>query len=684
MNLETPTEFDIYVANAAEFAKVNGITFSRTELPLVLEKWKGWGPAVVKSQVTFDTSDIQHPKIVTPQISVDDSAYLADTADPSKQILDKPLSTAGGSDPAPPSPFSNFQLIEQSSDAAARGEHEPLLQSDGSNIAGSSSGSQLSGSSDSSVTSNNDLYRSITSVRVNGVVSDLTVVLQTTAKAAGIAGMAIAPVFIILDFSHGNLVGGAFGALGLFLGILATTAIEGPVGWLVGGLAAFFAIIPSFFTHPTSDPPRTSNTTEIIQYAFFGDIHHTGNEKCREQNPNCTAMYGPSVIAITFKWDNFDPIAFLLQFNNGYSMSIPEIAAAFYVVDPSKPNDGADKIATITCTPPTRGCGRFSCPPVDRSLCATAKFAINRSLVTIPVLNQTADKIYDRLIPKPNGDCKLINDVSGKTYTDYNFTITGAPAAIACGVTASLNVSGAVTLINDTNANNGRPAAFHSFGNQSTDGNIHEVAAPSPTGFPSNPLNSTNSICLSGTGGKMCFPNGTYDVQSGAFGFDSSKVTNLSLAAGATLAFTVPTIGKPRQPSTLHQWTYTSNQPTSNKAFSTNFNGIAASALGPRTFDALMPSGNDGPPVACLFSQPQYHGDVICYGVGSGNVSADVANMPQSLALHGNASAWVYGNYYGDDGGQQITESTPDLATVPLGADDDFSLKIKALWVTVG
>ena len=47
--------------------------------------------------------------------------------------------------------------------------------------------------------------------------------------------------------------------------------------------------------------------------------------------------------------DNFDAIVFLTQFNQGYAMSIPEIAGAFYVVDETKPGDGSDKMATITC-----------------------------------------------------------------------------------------------------------------------------------------------------------------------------------------------------------------------------------------------------------------------------------------------------------------------------------------------
>ena len=672
------------MADAAEFAELEDLPFSRVNLPLYLDKVKGWGGKSKNEQIEFDTTDIQNPKLIHPGIDVDESGYLADTAVPSKQILDNPLPRPWVARPAPPSPFKDVSLIEQSSSVAVTGGNEVNLQNDGSRSSGSLLGSYSPGSSYSSINANNDLAKAVTTVRVNGVVSDLVVVLEATARAVGIAGMAIAPVFIILDFSHGNPVGGAFGAVGFFLGLLATSAMEGPVGWLVGGLSVFFAILPTFFKRPVSEPPQADNATEIIQYAMFGDIHHTGNEKCREQNPNCTAMYGPSVIGMSFKWNNFDPIAFLLHYNAGYAMTITEMASAFYIVDSSKPSDGADKIATITCRPPPRVCNRFNCPSINTKLCGSATFAINRSLITIPVLNETADKIYNRIIPRPHGDCKLVNDVSGRRYSDYNVTVTGSPAAIACGVTASLNISGTVSLINDTNANNGLPAAFHSAANKSTDGGIHEVAAPSPIGFPPHALNSSNAICLGGSGGNMCFPNGTYDIQTGIFGFDSGKVDNLSMAPGASLAFIVPAQGKPYQAASLKPWTYTTNQSASNENFANNFNAIVATALGPRTFNALMPSGNDGPPVVCLFSQPQYHGDVICYGVGSGNVSSNVVNVPQSLALHGNASAWLYGEYYGDDGGQRVSSNTPDLTSVPLGVDDNFSRKIKALWVLAG
>ena len=76
----------------------------------------------------------------------------------------------------------------------------------------------------------------------------MTVVLEETAKAVGIAGVAAAPLFVILDFVNGNPVGGAFGAVGLCSSLrsLSVVAIDGPIGWVIGGLAALFSILPSF------------------------------------------------------------------------------------------------------------------------------------------------------------------------------------------------------------------------------------------------------------------------------------------------------------------------------------------------------------------------------------------------------------------------------------------------------
>lgn len=64
-------------------------------------------------------------------------------------------------------------------------------------------------------------------------------------------------------------------AKGLGAGLVAATLLDGPVGWLVGGLvAAFFAILPGLFSHQAAMPSK-GNIAEAIQYKFFGDASHT-------------------------------------------------------------------------------------------------------------------------------------------------------------------------------------------------------------------------------------------------------------------------------------------------------------------------------------------------------------------------------------------------------------------------
>lgn len=46
---------------------------------------------------------------------------------------------------------------------------------------------------------------------------------------------------------------------------------------------------------------------------------------------------------------NFDTVLFLSQFNDGYPMTIPDIAKHFYVIDDRKHDDGKDKMAIVDC-----------------------------------------------------------------------------------------------------------------------------------------------------------------------------------------------------------------------------------------------------------------------------------------------------------------------------------------------
>lgn len=65
---------------------------------------------------------------------------------------------------------------------------------------------------------------------------------------------------------------------------------------------------------------------------------------------------------------NFDAVLFLSQFNDGYPMTIPDIAKNFYVIDDRK-HDGKDKMAIIDCNM-GRGDGYFQC--------LTPSFKLNR------------------------------------------------------------------------------------------------------------------------------------------------------------------------------------------------------------------------------------------------------------------------------------------------------------------
>ena len=540
--------------------------------------------------------------------------------------------------------------------------------------------------------------KTISNLRMNGILSEISVITKELATAASIVGAALAPAFIILDFLNGEAVGGAFGAVGLTLGV-AASLFEGPVGWVMAAIGIMFSILPAHAPGGGHNYPERDNAQRIIQYAMFGDAEHTGNEKCREGvdgqpgNPNCTAVYGPGVISAAFGWDNFDPVVFLLQFNDGRPMSIPDMAAAFYIADPHNPNDGVDKMAVIGYTPGVDCIDPSDCDPTMSSqLCYNPFFSINRAMITIPVINQTADQVYNRLLPQPGGDCKIVSDVSGRAYPEYNITFTGAPVAIACNLSASMNINGTATLINGTaNPTNGtanpftaqRPALTGS-GNSSTDGSVHSVAVPPPSPF-AQVLNASNAVCLGSPSTTYCFPNGTYSNQQGSFGFDSSKVNSLTLPTGASLAFTyerwgLDSTGLAETIVAYDPMNYTANiAPNDDGDFNRGIQGLSTAGRY-RTFDCLLPTTPD-PPVLCIFSGTNYQGDVYCLGAGGGNLTGSMQNQAQSIMLHGGVTAWIFSSFYGDAAGQLVSHSIADLSTETLGGSRNFNKVIMALYI---
>ena len=101
-------------------------------------------------------------------------------------------------------------------------------------------------------------------------------------------------------------------------------------------------------------------------------------------------MYGSGSLAMSLGLNNFDSIVLLEQFNNGYPMSIPDMAAIFYVVDETKPGDGSDKMATITCHNSLGPVPNGRAGELDQHMngddpkwCDNPVFAINRSVLRL-------------------------------------------------------------------------------------------------------------------------------------------------------------------------------------------------------------------------------------------------------------------------------------------------------------
>ena len=77
-------------------------------------------------------------------------------------------------------------------------------------------------------------------VRVNGEIRTFTSIGKDALVVLGVAGDIVGAVFVILDFVHHNWVGGAIGAVGVAAGVAVGLLVEGPIGWVIGGLIALF------------------------------------------------------------------------------------------------------------------------------------------------------------------------------------------------------------------------------------------------------------------------------------------------------------------------------------------------------------------------------------------------------------------------------------------------------------
>ena len=153
-----------------------------------------------------------------------------------------------------------------------------------------------------------------------------------------------------------------------------------------------------------------------------------------------------------------------------------------------------------------------------------------RQLITLPVINVTADMVFNRIIPALGGDCKLIAQPGDAFFPSYNIAVNGLPSSITCGLNATVQVQGTTVSIGNL-----------------TDGEGAYVAPPPATPFAM--LSSEAYVCLiHGKDVPFCLPPGSYQEQSG-LDFATKSVDTLTIPpGGGSLEMTWEDGSIPRDP----------------------------------------------------------------------------------------------------------------------------------------
>ena len=300
----------------------------------------------------------------------------------------------------------------------------------------------------------------------------------------------------------------------------------------------------------------------------------------------------------------------------------------------------------------------------------------NRDLITLPNINATASSVYNRVIPDPGGDCKLLAYPGAEDFVTYNLSLTGTPSAIACGLSADSNGTGVSVPVGSANTT-------------STDGQGGAVVpAPSPTPFAA--LSPKDYTCLSYTDASLCLPPGTYQKQSGQ-DFEIKDVTTLTLPAGGFQLQTywedAPIPRDPRpQGHTVENYTTNQSPPSDSNTFygfAADMRAIDTNLDNQAKFTISGPS--TGPdPICCFFSGTSLGGNVWCGGIGGGMLPTQWQGVAQSATCFNGGNMWLYAQSYGDEGGEEIKGETDDLTSVPYGDTGNFSKNVKAVWILKG
>ena len=464
----------------------------------------------------------------------------------------------------------------------------------------------------------NTVYETkVTFVRQSGVFSSLSVISEETATILNELVRVVAVSICVVDFIDGNYVGGALGLVGVAFATIFPLIFDNPIGVIYGTLIAllFFILPGAFKSAPT--PPPMNNNTQIIQYTFFGDKGHTGNEKCAKQHPGCVASYGPGILALSFKWEWFDAIVFLIWANQGFPMTIPDMAKAFNNAlssdqDVSK-NQSA--VAQISCgghsgthlVPSREGTMQWSAG--SPNICNKPQFHLNRTNIMLPRINRTAADVYNDIIDADGGSCKLINNADNPiTVPNYGIQIQGLPVAIACGINA--------TIPGINYVSGGQAAA------NVTTGSISSMPSSSPSASSQQSSTSTSTTALSSA---HLSSSKSSSTKSSSIPSTTKTSAQSVISRHSSTSMSVATVASSSSASLT-----TSSALTSSTTSSSTATGTAQSLSLPSTLSvstalpsgwspgSLSTDGRDGegyipPPAPSPFANSLYPGNAACF-----------------------------------------------------------------------
>lgn len=294
-------------------------------------------------------------------------------------------------------------------------------------------------------------------------------------------------------------------------------------------------------------------------------------------------------------------------------------------------------------------------------------------MIDIPYLGTTADKIYDRIMPNPGGDCKLYSHASPAWIPAANFSVNGRTDGVVCGVGVEDTIPGV-----EVQAGRLTPNSSDGSGGNS-------LQFPNP--FPFADLDSKAYPCLSYTGHTLCLPPGMYSPQKG-MGFEIKEVDTLTIPPGWNMTVVTQDATQyrdPRPPGTeVHSYLTNQSPPAKSSdfyQFGASMDALDTNNGGKAMFNLTAPPNFQGPdPICCLYTETSYLGNAWCKGSGGGPLPDQWKKQSQSVKCFYTGEIYLFIDEYNDGTYQPFTDGIENLEGEAYG-NDTYSKNTQAAFI---